>query len=30
VLAIPLWVYGKRVRSWIARNRWIQEFMSDD
>jgi hypothetical protein len=30
VLAVPLWVYGKRVRSWIARNQWIQEFMTDD
>jgi hypothetical protein len=30
VLAIPLWVYGKKIRSWIARNQWIQDFMNDD
>lgn len=29
-LTIPLWVFGKRIRSWIGRNRWLQEFMTDE
>ncbi|KAL1981063.1 hypothetical protein VTN96DRAFT_3128 [Rasamsonia emersonii] len=29
-LTIPLWVFGKRIRSWIGRNKWLQEFMMDE
>ncbi|KAH8910396.1 MFS general substrate transporter [Coniochaeta sp. PMI_546] len=29
-LTIPLWIYGKRLRSIIARNRWLHEFMKDE
>ncbi|KAK0841029.1 hypothetical protein LTR03_010171 [Friedmanniomyces endolithicus] len=28
-LTIPLWVFGKRIRSWVARNQFLNEFMSD-
>lgn len=27
---IPLWVFGKKSRSWIARNEWLTRFMNDD
>lgn len=26
---IPLWVFGKKCRSWIGRNEWLTKFMSD-
>jgi len=26
---IPLWIYGKRIRSVIARNAWLDKFMKD-
>jgi MFS family permease len=29
LLTIPLWVWGKRARGWIATRRWLNEFMSD-
>ncbi|KAI9759957.1 MAG: hypothetical protein M4579_001990 [Chaenotheca gracillima] len=29
-LTIPLYVFGKRARAWIARNQWLQRFMNDD
>ncbi|KAK5164567.1 uncharacterized protein LTR77_009773 [Saxophila tyrrhenica] len=29
LLTIPLWIYGKRIRSWTARNEFLQEFMRD-
>ncbi|KAF3406545.1 hypothetical protein DPV78_000335 [Talaromyces pinophilus] len=29
-LTIPMWIYGKKIRSWIGRNTWLQEFMTDD
>ncbi|GAB7355123.1 hypothetical protein MBLNU459_g5699t2 [Dothideomycetes sp. NU459] len=28
-LTVPLWVFGKRSRSWIARNRFLNSFMLD-
>lgn len=28
-LVIPLWIFGKRWRSWIARNEWLQSLMKD-
>ena len=28
-LTIPLWVFGKRVRSWVARNEFLNGFMRD-
>lgn len=28
-LTIPLWIFGKRIRSWIARNRFLNDFMHD-
>ncbi|KAK3725445.1 hypothetical protein LTR37_000415 [Vermiconidia calcicola] len=28
-LTIPLWVYGKRIRSWVARNQFLNDFMRD-
>lgn len=28
-LTIPLWIYGKKIRSAIARNEWLQNYMSD-
>jgi hypothetical protein len=27
---IPLWVYGKKARSYIARNKSLQKFMHED
>jgi len=29
LLTIPLWVFGKRLRSAIARNNWLSKFMRD-
>ncbi|MCJ1409172.1 hypothetical protein MMC19_003250 [Ptychographa xylographoides] len=29
LLTIPLWVFGKRIRSWISRNAFLSEFMTD-
>jgi len=29
-LTIPLWVFGKRIRGYIARNEWLQRFMHED
>jgi MFS family permease len=29
-LTVPLWIYGKMIRSWIGRNRFLNDFMSDD
>ncbi|KAL3426059.1 Protein HOL1-like protein 2 [Phlyctema vagabunda] len=26
-LTVPLWIFGKRIRSWIARNAWLNDFM---
>ncbi|KAK2609966.1 hypothetical protein N8I77_003430 [Diaporthe amygdali] len=28
-LTIPLWIYGKRIRSLIGRTQWLQKFMND-
>ena len=28
-LTVPLWIFGKRIRSWVARNDFLNEFMSD-
>ncbi|KAI1332544.1 major facilitator superfamily domain-containing protein [Xylariaceae sp. FL0255] len=30
LLTIPLWIYGKRIRSWIARNKTLDAFMHED
>ncbi|KAK3321778.1 major facilitator superfamily domain-containing protein [Apodospora peruviana] len=30
LLTIPLWIYGKRIRSFTGRNEWLQRFMNDD
>lgn len=30
LLTIPLWIFGKKARSWIARNQWLNKFMSDE
>ncbi|KAI2638745.1 MFS general substrate transporter [Hypomontagnella submonticulosa] len=30
VLTIPLWIYGKRIRSYIARNKALYKFMHED
>jgi hypothetical protein len=30
LLTIPLWIYGKRIRGYIARNRWLHSFMHED
>lgn len=27
--AVPLWIFGKKVRRYIARNEWLTKFMSD-
>jgi len=27
---IPLWIFGKRARGWIARNQWLKKFMHED
>ncbi|EXJ87637.1 hypothetical protein A1O3_04598 [Capronia epimyces CBS 606.96] len=29
-LTIPLWIFGKKIRSWIGRNAWLQRYMNDD
>ncbi|KAF4312008.1 putative cycloheximide resistance protein [Botryosphaeria dothidea] len=28
-LTVPLWIFGKRIRSYIARQDWLNRFMSD-
>lgn len=28
-LTIPLWIFGKKIRSFIARQDWLNRFMSD-
>lgn len=28
-LTVPLWIFGKRIRSWIARNKFLNDFMRD-
>lgn len=28
-LTIPLWIFGKRIRSWVARNQFLNDFMKD-
>jgi MFS family permease len=28
-LTVPLWIYGKKIRSWIGRNRWLNNYMRD-
>lgn len=28
-LTVPLWIFGKRIRSWIARNEFLNNFMND-
>ncbi|KAK4222862.1 major facilitator superfamily domain-containing protein [Podospora fimiseda] len=30
LLTIPLWVFGKRFRSFTGRNEWLQRFMNDN
>lgn len=30
LLGIPLWVFGKRMRSVLARMQWLNDFMTDD
>lgn len=30
LLTIPMWIFGKKVRSWIGRNRWLQNYMTDE
>jgi len=30
LLTAPLWVFGKRIRSWIGRNEFLERFMNDD
>ncbi|KAK3689249.1 major facilitator superfamily domain-containing protein [Podospora appendiculata] len=30
LLTIPLWIFGKRIRSFTGRNEWLQRFMNDD
>ncbi|KAI3395990.1 hypothetical protein diail_560 [Diaporthe ilicicola] len=29
-LTIPLWIFGKRIRSYIGRTEWLQRFMNDN
>jgi len=29
LLTIPLWIFGKRIRSWVARNQFLNDFMRD-
>jgi MFS family permease len=29
-LTLPMWVFGKRIRSRIGRTQWLQEFMKDE
>ncbi|KAL1990462.1 hypothetical protein VTN49DRAFT_6301 [Thermomyces lanuginosus] len=28
-LTIPMWIFGKKIRSWIGRNQWLQSIMAD-
>jgi hypothetical protein len=28
-LTLPLWIFGKRLRGWIARNQALHKFMRD-
>lgn len=28
-LTVPLWIFGKKIRSKIARNEWLNNFMTD-
>ncbi|KAK5662633.1 hypothetical protein OQA88_8547 [Cercophora sp. LCS_1] len=30
LLTIPLWIFGKKIRSAIGRNEWLQRFMNDN
>ncbi|KAL5881741.1 hypothetical protein ACKVWC_006605 [Pyricularia oryzae] len=30
LLTIPLWIFGKRLRSFTGRNEWLQNFMNDE
>ena len=30
LLTVPLWIFGKRIRSKIGRTEWLQRFMNDD
>ncbi|OQV05138.1 hypothetical protein CLAIMM_09924 [Cladophialophora immunda] len=30
LLTIPLWIFGKRIRSRIGRTAWLQRYMNDD
>ncbi|KXX82424.1 Protein HOL1 [Madurella mycetomatis] len=30
LLTIPLWIFGKKFRSFTGRNEWLQRFMNDD
>ncbi|KAL2017411.1 hypothetical protein VTK56DRAFT_2213 [Thermocarpiscus australiensis] len=30
LLTIPLWIFGKKIRSFTGRNAWLQRFMNDD
>lgn len=30
LLTIPLWIFGKKFRSFTGRNRWLQRFMNDN
>ncbi|KAI6836908.1 hypothetical protein KC332_g449 [Hortaea werneckii] len=29
LLTIPLWIFGKKIRSWVARNKFLDDFMRD-
>ncbi|GAB1733641.1 hypothetical protein NU195Hw_g1100t1 [Hortaea werneckii] len=29
LLTIPLWIFGKKIRSWVARNKFLEDFMRD-
>lgn len=28
-LTVPMWIFGKKIRSWIGRNQWLQSIMAD-
>lgn len=30
LLTVPLWIYGKRIRGFIARNKFLDKFMHED
>lgn len=30
ILTIPLWIFGKRMRGYIARNKFLHRFMHED